>query len=450
LLKYLACLIGLFAIIAVAAARGEAPANQAPAQQDKAQAGSQELQTPPDGKQQPTITSPPVAQTVNVGQTASFAVTATGADLHYQWTKNRDNIVDAQSPSYTTPPTVAADNGVVFSVVVSNNSGSVKSANATLTVIVPESGSVSAPLVPRVAITLFLVVLVAFLGALIAWVQGKPDPSKSKPTDDKDLEALRITYGFWLVIGALLVTLFVLVITLSALAPKTPTTTDIVAIIGAITGVIGTLTAAFFGIQAAGAGRSQAMTMMSDHLRAQAPDGAAASKLEPSCGPHAGGTLVSISGNGFTGANAVNFGETLGTDFKNINDGLVRANSPQAPQGVDDTKVVVVFPGASPTNREVGTFYYYTIAPFAADGKNKVTIRGSDLKGANAVKFGTIPGTELTFGTGDGKDFKESSDGLSLLVVVPAGKSGDDVDVTVHFPVAAATNSFVVGKYHYD
>jgi beta-galactosidase len=133
LLKYLACLIGLFAIIAVAPARGEAPANQAPAQQDKAQAGSQELQTPPDGKQQPTLTSPPVAQTVNVGQTATFTVAAIGA-ISYQWRKSGVNVAGATSASYTTPATVALDNGAAFSVVVSNSSGSVTSADATLTV----------------------------------------------------------------------------------------------------------------------------------------------------------------------------------------------------------------------------------------------------------------------------------------------------------------------------
>jgi hypothetical protein len=50
----------------------------------------------------------------------------------------------------------------------------------------------------------------------------------------------------------LLITFLVLVVTLTALGPANPQTTDIVAIIGSITGVIGTLTAAFFGIQAAG------------------------------------------------------------------------------------------------------------------------------------------------------------------------------------------------------
>ena len=177
---------------------------------------------------------------------------------------------------------------------------------------------------------------------------------EGEQTTDKDLEALRISYGFWLVVGALLVTLLVLVITLTAMAPEQPKTTDIVAIIGAVTGVIGTLTAAFFGIQAAGAGRSQALTTLDNTLKNQgAVSAPTPTKLDPSYGPHAGSTRVSITGNGFTGASGVNFGATPGANFEFVNDGLVRASSPAAVDGVDEAKVVLVFPGTTPQNREV-------------------------------------------------------------------------------------------------
>jgi hypothetical protein len=54
--------------------------------------------------------------------------------LSYQWRKNGANISGATSASYSTPATVTADNGALFSVVVSNTAGSVTSNNATLTV----------------------------------------------------------------------------------------------------------------------------------------------------------------------------------------------------------------------------------------------------------------------------------------------------------------------------
>jgi hypothetical protein len=57
--------------------------------------------------------------------------------LSYQWRKNGANITGATSASYTTPATTAADNGSLFSVVVSNSAGSVTSNNAILTVKTP-------------------------------------------------------------------------------------------------------------------------------------------------------------------------------------------------------------------------------------------------------------------------------------------------------------------------
>jgi sugar lactone lactonase YvrE len=86
----------------------------------------------------PTITTQPADRTVNVGEAARFKVTATGSPpLHYQWRKNGADIPGATNSSYTTPATVAADNGSLFSVVVSNSGGSVTSDDATLTVRIP-------------------------------------------------------------------------------------------------------------------------------------------------------------------------------------------------------------------------------------------------------------------------------------------------------------------------
>ncbi len=83
----------------------------------------------------PTITTQPANKTVAVGRTAKFRVRASGtAPLSCQWRKNGVNITGATRPSYTTPPTTPADNGSLFSVVVSNIAGSVTSNNATLTV----------------------------------------------------------------------------------------------------------------------------------------------------------------------------------------------------------------------------------------------------------------------------------------------------------------------------
>ena len=86
----------------------------------------------------PAITTQPASQTVTVGQPATFNVTATGTGpLTYQWTRNGAPIVGATSTSYSTPVSVAGDNGSLYSVTVSNAEGTVTSIPATLTVNTP-------------------------------------------------------------------------------------------------------------------------------------------------------------------------------------------------------------------------------------------------------------------------------------------------------------------------
>src|SRR5215472_8622757 len=83
----------------------------------------------------PAITTQPSQQTVTLGQTATFSVTASGtAPLAYQWQKGNTAISGATSSNYTTPPTTLADNAAQFQVVVSNSAGSVTSHPATLVV----------------------------------------------------------------------------------------------------------------------------------------------------------------------------------------------------------------------------------------------------------------------------------------------------------------------------
>ncbi|MGB7844667.1 MAG: putative Ig domain-containing protein, partial [Candidatus Acidiferrum sp.] len=88
----------------------------------------------------PSIMTQPANLTVTVGQAASFSVVAAGtAPLSFQWKKNNVVISGATSASYTTPATVASDNGAQFVVAVGNATGSVTSSTAALTVNAPAS-----------------------------------------------------------------------------------------------------------------------------------------------------------------------------------------------------------------------------------------------------------------------------------------------------------------------
>lgn len=98
-------------------------------------------QTPPV-----VIVTQPVNRSVTVGTSATFSVTATGIPtLTYQWRKNGVNIVGATAATYSTPATLSADNGSVYSVVVTNPSGPFTSTNATLTVNAQAAIAINGP-----------------------------------------------------------------------------------------------------------------------------------------------------------------------------------------------------------------------------------------------------------------------------------------------------------------
>jgi len=96
--------------------------------------------TSSSGTKVPTVTAPavttqPASATVPLGQPATFTVAAAGtATLTYQWQQNAADIPGATAASYTTTATTVADNGAIFTVVVSNAAGSATSNPATLTV----------------------------------------------------------------------------------------------------------------------------------------------------------------------------------------------------------------------------------------------------------------------------------------------------------------------------
>jgi hypothetical protein len=69
-----------------------------------------------------------------MGLAATYAISATGSPLNYQWYENGTPIPRATSDIYTTPATAFADSGSTFTVTVSNSLGSVTSPPATLTV----------------------------------------------------------------------------------------------------------------------------------------------------------------------------------------------------------------------------------------------------------------------------------------------------------------------------
>ena len=92
----------------------------------------------------PSITVQPADQSVTTGQTATFSVTATGSEpLSYQWQRNSAPISGATDSSYTTAAASSADDGALFTVIVSNPVGSISSHPARLGVSTASGGGVA-------------------------------------------------------------------------------------------------------------------------------------------------------------------------------------------------------------------------------------------------------------------------------------------------------------------
>jgi pectate lyase len=82
----------------------------------------------------PTITAQPASQSVPVGGTASFSVTASGSTpLAYQWRKDGANITGATSSTFSITNVQTTD-AAGYSVTVTNSAGTATSSTATLTV----------------------------------------------------------------------------------------------------------------------------------------------------------------------------------------------------------------------------------------------------------------------------------------------------------------------------
>lgn len=81
------------------------------------------------------VTTQPVAANVDAGQTAHFAVVASGSPtIKYQWMKGSQPIPGANGPTYDTPVLSTSDNGGQYAVVVSNQQSSQASVAVNLTV----------------------------------------------------------------------------------------------------------------------------------------------------------------------------------------------------------------------------------------------------------------------------------------------------------------------------
>ena len=164
------------------------------------------------------------------------------------------------------------------------------------------------------------------------------------------------------------------------------------------------------------------------------------SSISPTQGPTAGGTAVTITGTGFTGATSVLFG-SVSTPFIVVNATKITTTSPA---GSGSVSVTV----ASPSGTSNGVTYSYVAAPVVngisptsgpTAGGNTVTITGTGFTGATSVLFGSVSAaftvvsaTQITAtapaGTGS----------VSITVTTPGGTSNGVGYTYVAAPVVSS------------
>lgn len=118
--------------------------------------------------------------------------------------------------------------------------------------------------------------------------------------------------------------------------------------------------------------------------------------ISPPTGSTAGGTTVTLSGKGFTGATAVDFGAVAAQSFIVDSATLITATSP--PESPGAVSLTVTTPGGASSSPAAGPEFTYVAGPRVsevdpamgpADGGTIVTITGTGLAGASAVDFGS-------------------------------------------------------------
>jgi len=113
-----------------------------------------------------------------------------------------------------------------------------------------------------------------------------------------------------------------------------------------LAGTLTAITGFYFGSKAAQEGAQQ-QTPASGANAATAPT---VTGINPTSGPAAGGTPVTITGTGFTGPTAVKFGANAGTNVQVTNDTEVKATSPAGAAGQQVDVTVVTAAGTSATS----------------------------------------------------------------------------------------------------
>jgi RHS repeat-associated protein len=157
--------------------------------------------------------------------------------------------------------------------------------------------------------------------------------------------------------------------------------------------------------------------------------------ISATAGPVKGGTTITITGTGFTGATAVSFGTVPAASYTVVSDTQILATSPAQSAGTVD--VTVTTPGGPSAASPADQFSYASVpavtsisaAAGPVSGGTSVTITGTGFTSVSAVSFGSVPAASYTVVSG-----------TQIMATSPAQSAGT-FDVTVATPGGVSATS---------
>jgi len=159
--------------------------------------------------------------------------------------------------------------------------------------------------------------------------------------------------------------------------------------------------------------------------------------LSTSNGTLAGGGIITLTGNYFTGASSVVFGTTPATSFTVNSDTQITAVEPTL--GLGSYNIIVTTNGGASTSNASNLLTTYAIPTITVistnngpiSGSAPIVITGSNFTAVSTVNFGTTPVASFTVNSS-----------TQISTVVPAGAVGS-VDISVRTPggVSPATSA---------
>ena len=173
-------------------------------------------------------------------------------------------------------------------------------------------------------------------------------------------------------------------------------------------------------------------TGTADQFTYQTPAGPpTVSGVSPAQGPLAGGTAVTITGTGFTGASAVAFGANPATTFSVISPTSISATAPAGSAGTVHVTVTNGIGTSSPVAAD--QFTYVTGNPGPPTITRTSPISGPSAGGTSVVITGTnfLNATSVQFGSVNATSYTVNSP-TQITATAPAGTT--TVDVTVVTP----------------